>query len=113
MEADDGEGEDGEGGEGGEGGEDDEDTPCAVCGGVESHLDNEMLLCDGDECGKGFHQYCCAPRSLKTCRLVKCRRWRLRPPGAQGFGPGRQGSAPCTPGARQVAWPGPGRLHGS
>ena len=47
-------------GDDGEEEEEEEDTPCAVCGGVESNPGNEMLLCDGEGCGRGYHQYCCA-----------------------------------------------------
>ena len=65
MEAYGGAGDDGEEEE-----EEEEDTPCAVCGGVESNPGNEMLLCDGEGCGRGYHQYCCALACL--ARAVLC-----------------------------------------
>ena len=62
------------GGAGGDDGEEEEeeeeeDTPCAVCGGVESNPGNEMLLCDGEGCGRGYHQYCCALACLARAAL--------------------------------------------
>ncbi|KAJ1635440.1 hypothetical protein T492DRAFT_459961 [Pavlovales sp. CCMP2436] len=32
------------------------DPLCAVCGGDESRTDNEILLCDGEGCGRALHQ---------------------------------------------------------
>lgn len=38
------------------------DERCAVCGDGDDAAGNEILLCDGNGCGKAYHQHCLQPR---------------------------------------------------
>lgn len=42
------------------------DPHCATCGGGESATGNEILLCDGLNCGNSFHQQCMDPPALEV-----------------------------------------------
>ena len=56
-------------------------TDCEVCGGGDDEPNNELLLCDREGCGRGYHQRCLSP----ILERVPKRRW-LCPECVEAFG---------------------------
>jgi hypothetical protein len=56
-------------------------TDCEVCGGGDDEPNNELLLCDREGCGRGYHQRCLNP----ILERVPKRRW-LCPECVEAFG---------------------------
>ncbi|KAL1503869.1 hypothetical protein AB1Y20_012333 [Prymnesium parvum] len=68
---------------------------CAACGGAEWEEGNELLLCDGEGCGGGYHLRCLSPP------LAKVPRGEWRCPRCAGAAPAERRAA-ASPGFRQT-----------